>query len=130
MVSTAARMTQKKTMDVTVEDAEINKRLRRLEQQASLHGPMTQPSILIEIAELRNRRTSVRPLQRGGYVNELDFDLVRSTVAAALVRLGVIEANQHKNTQQRIIRQLIHDLWMITITIMVFFELWLQIVHK
>lgn len=117
-------------MEITVEDVKINKRLRLLEEEASLHGPMTEPSILIEIAELRNKRTSVRPMQRGGYVNELDFDLVRATVAAALIRLGVIEANQTKDQQSRWLRQLVHDVWMIVITIMVFLSLLLAIYSR
>jgi hypothetical protein len=106
------------------------RRLEALEEQAALHGPLTEPAILIEIADLRNKRPTVRPLQRGGYVNELDFDLVRSTVAAALVRLGVIEKNQEKDQQSRSIRQLIHDIWMIVITIMVFASLLLAIYNR
>lgn len=107
-----------------------DRRLEQLEIQAALHGPQTEPAILIEIAELRNRRPSVRPMQRGGYVNELDFDLVRSTVAAALVRLGVIETNQAKDQASRWLRQLIHDIWMIVITVMVFASLLLAIYNR
>jgi hypothetical protein len=109
-------------MDSTAQEIS-DRRLERLEIQAALHGPLTEPSILIEIAELRNRRPSIRPLQRGGFVNELDFDLVRSTVAAALVRLNIIETNQAKDQQSRWLRQLIHDAWMVAITVMVFVNL-------
>lgn len=104
--------------------AEIEQqRLEELEKQAALHGPMTEPAILIEIADLRNKLPTVRPAQRGGYVNELDFDLVRSTVASALIRLGIIEANQTKDQASRWLRQAIHDAWMVAITIMVLLTL-------
>ena len=106
------------------------RRLEALEEQAALHGPLTEPAILIEIADLRNKRPTVRPLQRGGYVNELDFDLVRSTVAAALVRLGVIEANQAKDQASRWLRQSIHDAWMIVITVMVLASLIIAIIYR
>lgn len=115
-------------MQATVEEIE-QRRLGQLEKQAALFGPQTEPSILIEIAELRNRAGPLRPLQRGGFVNELDFDLVRSTVASALIRLGVIEANQAKDLSRRYLRQLIHDLWMVAITTMVFLVLWMQLVN-
>jgi hypothetical protein len=113
-------------MGSKVEEIE-ERRLRALEEQAALHGPMTPPAILIEIADLRNRTPKLRPLQRGGFVNELDFDLVRATVAAALIRLGVIETNQAKDQASRSTRQLIHDIWMIVITIMVFASLLLAV---
>jgi hypothetical protein len=113
-------------METSVAEIE-GRRLDRLEQQAALYGPQTEPAILIEIAELRNRTTKIRPMQRGGYVNELDFDLVRATVAAALIRLGVIESNQAKDQASRWLRQSIHDAWMIAITIMVFASLLIAI---
>ena len=116
-------------MDTSVQEIE-GRRLEKLEMQAALYGPQTEPSVLIEIAELRNRTTKTRPMQRGGYVNELDFDLVRATVAAALIRLGVIEANQTKDQQSRWIRQLVHDIWMVAITVMVFLSLLMTIYNR
>jgi hypothetical protein len=103
------------------------RRLDRLEQQAALYGPQTEPSILIEIAELRNKVRPTRGDQRGSFVNSLDFDLVRTSVAAALVRIGIIEANQAKDQSSRWIRQLIHDFWMVAITVIVVLTLILQL---
>ena len=96
------------------------RRLDLLEQQAALHGPNTEPAILIEIAELRHK---ARPYkgdpQHGSFVNSLDFDLVRSSVAALLMRVGNIETYQRDDKKSRWSRQLIHDVWMLAMSIVV-----------
>jgi hypothetical protein len=119
----------KASMETSTEEIQ-GRRLDRLEQQAALFGPNTEPAILIEIAELRNKVRPTRGDQRGSFVNALDFDLVRSCVGAALIRIGVIESNQSSDKKSRWVRQLIHDLWMVAITTMVFLILWMQIVAK
>jgi hypothetical protein len=53
-----------------------------------------------------------------------------NVVAAALVRLGQVEENQAKDLARRWLRQLIHDIWMVVITTMVFLILWMQIANK
>jgi len=107
-------------MNTSTEDIQA-RRLDRLEQQAALFGPNTDPAILIEIAELRHKARPYRGEQpHGSFVNSLDFDLVRSSVAALLMRIGVVETNQVADKKSRWLRQLIHDFWMILITVMVF----------
>jgi len=113
----------------TVDEVE-QERLKHLEVQAALYGPLTEPSILIEIAELRSRNKPSNGILGGSFVNSLDFDLVRSTVAAGLMRIGMIEANQAKDRKSRSTRQLIHDIWMIVITIMVFLSLLIAVYSR
>ncbi len=103
------------------------RRLDALEQQAALYGPQTDPAILIEIAELKSKRRHSSSAERRQFVSGLDYDFLMNTVAAALVRLGVVEANQNSNDRQRWMRQLIHDVWMVAITVMVFLDLWLRV---
>lgn len=116
-------------MDHTPEEIE-DRRLARLEQQAALYGPMTDPSILIEIAELKHKsHTASRPNRRQ-FVNSLDYDFIMNVVAAGLVRLGQVEQNLTNNDRSRYWRQLIHDLWMVVITILVFLTLLVQIYSR
>lgn len=119
----------KTIMDDTTEQIEI-KRLRALEKQAALYGPQTEPSVLIEIQELKHKNRASSGLNRRDLVNGLDFDFLMNVVAAALVRLGQVESNQAKDKANRWLRQMIHDLWMVAITTMVFLILWMQIVSK
>jgi len=109
-------------VDSSVETIEAQ-RLDRLEQQAALYGPQTDPSILIEIAELKHKRRSSSNAERRQFVSNLDYQFLMDVVAAALIRLGAVEAHQIKERSSRATRQLIHDVWMITITIMVFLSL-------
>ena len=104
-------------------------RLHELEKQAARFGPQTEPAILIEIQELKHKRRAVTTVTRRDFVSGLDYDFLMNVVAAALLRLGVVEAALLSDGRKRFIRQLIHDLWMVTITIMVFVILWMQISH-
>lgn len=95
------------------------RRLRELQLQAAQHGPHTDPGVLIEIQELRNKYPEVREVgissrDRG------DYDFLMNTVAAALQRLTLLEQRSDKDDKRRINRQLIHDVWMITITVIAF----------
>lgn len=116
-------------MDDTTEQIEI-RRLRALEKQAALYGPQTEPSVLIEIQELKHKNRASSGLSRRDLVSGLDYDFLMNVVAAALVRLGQVEANQAKDLARRWLRQLIHDIWMVAITTMVFLILWMQIANK
>jgi hypothetical protein len=126
MLGTAVLLVRWNVMDRTAEEIE-DLRLKELRKQAAMFGPQTDPAILIEIAELSGRAHNKAEMRRSGYVNALDFDLVRTTVAAALIRIGIIEQNQAKNNTSRLNRQLVHDIWMIVITVMVFVTLLLQL---
>lgn len=103
----------------TVEEIE-DRRLEVLRKQAAAHGPMTDPAVLIEIQELSNRRHNTGPMSRRQLVNQLDYDFLMNTLAAALVRLGQVEQNQNKDKENRHWRQLVHDLFMVFITVMIF----------
>jgi len=116
-------------MDRSVEEIE-DLRLKELRKQAALFGPQTDPAVLIEIQELMNRQHANNPSPRKQFVNQLDYDFLMNVVAAALVRLGAVEDNLSANDRRRWFRQLVHDLWMVAITTMVFLILWMQVVHK
>jgi hypothetical protein len=113
-------------MDDTTEQIEI-KRLRALERQAALYGPQTEPSILIEIQELKHRNRASSGLSRREMVGGLDYDFLMNVVAAALVRLGAVESSLRNNDKSRLVRQIIHDIWMIAITVVVVLTLLLQL---
>ena len=115
-------------MDDTVEEIET-RRLLLLEQQAARYGPQTEPSILIEIQELKHKNRANSGVTRRQLVGGLDYDFLMNVVAAALVRLGAVEASLKNNDRSRYIRQLIHDAWMVTITVIVVLTLYLQLRH-
>jgi hypothetical protein len=95
------------------------RRLRELQLQAAQHGPHTDPGVLIEIQELRNKYPEVREV--GSHPNDRgDYDFLMNTVAAALQRLTLIEQRNDKEDTRRINRQLIHDVWMLVITAIAF----------
>lgn len=94
------------------------RRLRELQLQAARDGPHTDPGVLIEIQELRNKYPDVRDVGRDNA--QLDYDFLMNTVAAALQRLTLMEQRYQQDNRQRITRQFIHDLWMIAITTIVF----------
>jgi hypothetical protein len=114
------------TMNNSVEDIE-SRRLDALEQQAALYGPQTDPAILIEIAELRSKRRHSSSTERRQFVSGLDYQFLMDVVAAALVRLGAVETALSNNDKKRILRQLIHDFWMVAISVIVFLTLLLQL---
>jgi hypothetical protein len=116
-------------MSERVEEIELH-RLDLLEEQAALRGPQTDPAILIEIAELKSKRRRTGTMERRLFVSGLDYQFLMDVVAAALVRLGQVEASLSKNDRKRVIRQIIHDVWMVVITTMMFFILWLQIINR
>ena len=95
------------------------RRLRQLQLEAAQHGPHTDPGVLIEIQDLRNKYPDVRDV--GGRNNDRgDYDFLMNVLAAALQRLTILEEKYHKDGTRRINRQLIHDIWMIVLTAMVF----------
>lgn len=116
-------------MDDTVEEIE-DRRLKMLEQQAAIYGPLTEPNILIQIQELKHKNRASSGVTRRQLVGGLDYDFLMNVVAAALVRLGAVESSLKNNDRSRQVRQLIHDIWMITITIMVFLLLLLQVYSR
>lgn len=113
-------------MDHTVEELE-DLRLKELRKQAAIYGPHTDPAVLIEIQEISHRQRKGQDSERRFFVNQLDYQFLTDVVAAALVRLGVVEKNQKDNDRQRYWRQFIHDIWMIAITTMVFLLLLMSI---
>jgi len=116
-------------MDHTVEELE-DLRLKELRKQAAIYGPHTDPAVLIEIQEISHRQRKGQDSERRFFVNQLDYQFLTDVVAAALVRLGVVEANQKADDKKRLFRQLVHDLWMVAITTMVFFILLMQLLKK
>jgi len=107
-----------------------DRRLDQLEQQAALYGPMTDPAILIEIADLKSKRRNSSTPERRQFVSGLDYQFLMDVVAAALVRLGRVESSLKNNDKSRLVRQLIHDIWMIAITVVVVLTLLLQLYHR
>ena len=114
------------SMSNRVEEIE-SRRLEALEVQAAHHGPNTDPAILIEIAELKHKRRNSSSAERRQFVSGLDYQFLMDVVAAALIRIGQLERNDQDDDRRRHLRQLIHDLWMIVITIMVFLLLLLVV---
>jgi hypothetical protein len=113
-------------MDHTVEEIE-DLRLKELRKQAAIYGPQTDPAILIEIAELNNRQRTLTSTIRKQFVNQLDYDFMMNVVAAALVRLGAVETSLKNDDKKRILRQLIHDFWMVAMSVIVVITLILQL---
>lgn len=113
-------------MDDEIEAIEL-RRLHELRKQASLHGPSTEPAILIEIQELQHKYRWLDKTNRKQLISNLDYDFLMNTVAAALMRLSAVEVNQNKDSQKRHVRQLLHDIWMVLITVLVLVVLILQI---
>lgn len=92
------------------------RRLHELELQAAQYGPHTDPGVFIEIQELRTKYPHVRSDRNGEYDRD-EFLLLLNQVAGMLVRLTQLEQLFNSNNDQRKTRQLIHDLWMIVITV-------------
>jgi hypothetical protein len=96
------------------------RRLLLLQEQAAVYGPHTDPAVLIEIQDLTRRNRGSTFVERRQLVNNLDYDFLMNVVASALVRLGALETQLHK-------RAFIRDVWMITITVIAFLSLLLQL---
>lgn len=81
--------------DAEIRDIELS-RLAQLEKQAALFGPHTEPAILIEIQELRNRHGMATAPSYGRRRTDqmLDFDFLMNTVAQALQRITAVEVKQ------------------------------------
>lgn len=95
------------------------RRLRELEKQAARDGPYTAPGVLIEIQDIYNKYPDAkRPKSRDNATLDLDFLL--NTVAAALQRITLLEQRDDANIRARLVRQFVHDLWMIILTIICF----------
>lgn len=108
-----------------VRDIEL-RRLAELEKRAAQFGPHTEPSVLIEIQDLHHKYPEIRQLNSGNR-DTLDYDFLMNTVAAALQRLTELEQKFKNDGKARFTRQLIHDLWMVVITTIVFVSLLLLI---
>lgn len=92
-------------------------RLDYLERQAALHGPKTDPAILIELQELLHNYPE-RKKQRKKWL-DLDIDMTINTVAATLQRFTIIENEFQSDKKARKERQFKQDVWMVSITILV-----------
>lgn len=78
------------------------RRLEELRAQAALHGPNTEPAILIEIQELQTKYAD----RNGDRTRaDLDYDFLMNTVAAALVRFTRLEERQAEESKDREKRQ-------------------------
>jgi hypothetical protein len=109
-------------MELSVETIET-RRLSHLEINAALHGPHTDPAILIEIAELKHKKRNSSDELRRQFVSGLDYQFLMDVVAAALIRYNVIAETMQNNDKSRANRQLIHDIWMVAITVLMFLVL-------
>ena len=93
------------------------RRLAELEKQAALYGPQTEPAVLIEIADLRNKygRPSTTVAERRSNAAS-DYEFMMNVIAAALQRLTVIEQLVLGERDKRPYHQAINMAWMLTIT--------------
>ncbi len=82
-----------------------------------MFGPQTEPAILIEIQELSHRQLTSTVTPRRQFVNQLDYDFLMNTVAATLLRFNVIVETMNDDKKKRLPRQLVHDVWMVAITV-------------
>ena len=105
---------------MTDEIEEIDlRRLTELRKQAALLGPHTDPAILIEIQDLNNKHAHPGGSRatRSSTRTTNDYDLLLNIVASGLQRLTMIEQQVRRDASKRITRQLIHDIWMIFISV-------------
>lgn len=94
------------------------RRLAELEKQQALHGPMTEPSVLIEIAELRHKYGGrARPSAR--IRDDFEYSFLMNTVSAALQRLTAIEARLSRDDLDRPARQRVLNIWLGAISALV-----------
>lgn len=102
------------------------RRLAELEKQSALYGPQTEPAILIEIADLRNKygRTTPSATVAERRSNQaLDYEFLMNTVAAALQRLTIIETLVLGEKSKRPLHQAINAVWMTAITLLLLYAL-------
>jgi len=90
-----------------------------------MHGPNTEPAVLIEIQELRHKHHTssrfVRP--PGGRDKSLDYDFLMNTVSAALMRLKAIE----DDNKMRRPRQIALNVWLGVISALVIVSIAIQL---
>lgn len=102
------------------------RRLAELEKQAALYGPQTEPAVLIEIADLRNKYGRQAPSatvaeRRTNAAS--DYEFLMNVVAAALQRLTVIEQLVLGDQAKRPYHQAVNMAWMLTITFLLLYAL-------
>lgn len=96
------------------------RRLGELEKQAAMHGPRTEPEILIEIQDLRHKYgAATGPTMAGRFVRppgqrdqKLDYDFLMNTVAGVLRRMLAIEERNKNEDSTRPRRQVVLNLWL------------------
>lgn len=108
------------------------RRLAELEKQAAMHGPQTEPHVLVEIQDLRHKHgiaaggRFVRP--PGQRDQRIDYDLLVYNVSGMFRRILAIEERNTKEDELRPKRQLVLNLWLGGITAIVLlnmlFTLW------
>lgn len=106
------------------------RRLAELEKQAALYGPQTEPAILVEIQDLRNkygdaRRPNATFAERRSN-QALDYDFLMNTVAAALQRLTIIETIVLGEKEKRPLHQAINMFWMAAISVALLYALFFR----
>jgi len=114
-------------------EAEIKRielrRLAELEKQAAMSGPQTEPAVLIEIADLRNKYPRVVPsathTERRSNA-ALDYDFLMNTLAAALQRITAIESIVLGERERRPLHQAINIVWMTSITLLLLYALFVK----
>ena len=116
-------------MRESIRDIEL-RRLQELEKQAAMHGPRTEPSILLEIQDLHHRYPETRVSDRGFYMASLDYDFLMNVVASALMRVTELEKQKIEDDKDRYKRQVIQDVWKILITIICFMTLLIVLVNR
>lgn len=116
-------------MPLTANVREIElQRLAALERQAAQFGPHTEPSVLIEIQDLRHKYPDNRWNWSIDHA-QLDYDFLMNTVAGTLQRLTEHERKFAAGEKRRLIRQLVYDIWMSAITTLVLIDVVLHFVH-
>lgn len=100
------------------------RRLRELEKQAAIHGPQTEPAVLIEIQDLRHKYGAltgptaalrfVRP--PGQRDPQIDYDLLVYNVSGMFRRILAIEERNGKEDSTRPRRQNILNIWLAAIS--------------
>lgn len=112
-----------------IRDIEL-RRLEELERQAALHGPRTEPSVLLEIQDLHHKYPETRQNDRGFYMASLDYDFLMNVVASALMRVTELEKDKIADKKDRLKRQVVQDVWKILITIICFLTLLMVLVYR
>lgn len=105
------------------------RRLAELEKQAAMNGPQTEPAVLIEIADLRNKYPRQAPStthtdRRSNAA--LDYEFMMNVLAAALQRLTVIEGLVLGEMAKRPRHQAINLIWMTAITMLLLYALFVR----